>query len=658
MALPVPVASMIAAPASGPAPGLTPFIVFNVFAYGAKGDGVTDDTAAIQAAVNAAGSGGVVWFPGGYTYLVASGPITLAPGYTRWVTLWGYGATIALTNTCRTFLYFSKTVDYCTFQNIAVYGFNVDASAVNSFPGGSQHAIAIGPVISNTYETRINFNHIRIRDLTGVAAANLLSATYIRYWIAIITSQANHGASEPTTNTVNDVLIQNCTFTGAEYGFIVGGLGNAGSFADYNMTFDSVGIENCSHDTGAVSNLGQISANFQIGSRAAGGKAWIRNCYGANSGDVGVEIDNTDWCVVENVTILDPHFTAFLFTNFVAPQNPDLQWMVWKNCHARYVNQTFVQTAFSLTNQLAIALGRISFIGCSYYKNSAYVFQNNVGDAFHFPTLTFVEIEIQDFNYVSEGTVYNSGSNIDHYAIYVNSAGSRGIFKLTNLRYSVAGAISGGGNILEYMVIFAGGPLEVQVDGVEFNAAWTGQGNFSTLPFYLGQVGITMFGTFRRCFWNSFSSGDTAPRFFAFAGTANLSIPSGANILIYDMDLTGFPAGGTPYLFVTKPQNQDRIRITDPARNSGVVAVGASYTAQLGIDRFVQVTAAGQTITLPSPSHGFDWWIVVLNGSIGGGSTTIQSASGNINGAATQTLTGNYVSMRFCTIDGANWFTW
>lgn len=48
-------------------------IIFNVRDYGAVGDGVTDDTAAIQAALTATPGGGILFFPNGYYLVTGSG---------------------------------------------------------------------------------------------------------------------------------------------------------------------------------------------------------------------------------------------------------------------------------------------------------------------------------------------------------------------------------------------------------------------------------------------------------------------------------------------------------------------------------------------------------------------------------------------------------
>lgn len=62
--------------------------------FGAVGDGVTNDTAAIQAAIAAAGTDGTVFFPPGLDYLVSLDEIVFAgPG------VMGIGATLKVTET-------------------------------------------------------------------------------------------------------------------------------------------------------------------------------------------------------------------------------------------------------------------------------------------------------------------------------------------------------------------------------------------------------------------------------------------------------------------------------------------------------------------------------------------------------------------------------
>jgi hypothetical protein len=62
--------------------------VLDVRAFGAKGDGVTDDTAAIQRAVTASANGTLL-FPSGYTFLLSDDIDVLNP-----ITITGYGSTV------------------------------------------------------------------------------------------------------------------------------------------------------------------------------------------------------------------------------------------------------------------------------------------------------------------------------------------------------------------------------------------------------------------------------------------------------------------------------------------------------------------------------------------------------------------------------------
>jgi parallel beta-helix repeat protein len=64
--------------------------VANVVAYGAVGDGATDDAAAIAAAVAAVGDGGTVLFPPGKAYFITNGVLVNVDR----LTILGYGATL------------------------------------------------------------------------------------------------------------------------------------------------------------------------------------------------------------------------------------------------------------------------------------------------------------------------------------------------------------------------------------------------------------------------------------------------------------------------------------------------------------------------------------------------------------------------------------
>lgn len=65
---------------AGQLPAPVGWLIATDTVYGAKGDGTTDDTAAIQSALDAAGTGGVVYLPAG-TYRT-SAPLVIPPGVT------------------------------------------------------------------------------------------------------------------------------------------------------------------------------------------------------------------------------------------------------------------------------------------------------------------------------------------------------------------------------------------------------------------------------------------------------------------------------------------------------------------------------------------------------------------------------------------------
>ena len=119
---------------------------FSVDTYGAKGDGTTDDSAAIQAAIDAACvSGGVVCFTGGKTYLVEATlniPITADH-----VTLTGYGAFIqgAVNDSIIRISDLTSENDHAT--NINILGLTINGSGYTDTQYPLQNGVEINSII-------------------------------------------------------------------------------------------------------------------------------------------------------------------------------------------------------------------------------------------------------------------------------------------------------------------------------------------------------------------------------------------------------------------------------------------------------------------------------------------------------------------------------
>ena len=151
---------------------LIPF--FNVKAYGAVGNNSSDDTASIQAAINAAGLvGGIVFFPAG-TYKI-TGKLTLISG----ITIQGISDQYDLPSpTCminqtgsNQDIFYGNDVGQVTFKNICLQG------------TGSGTGIGIDLVrTSNANNRYFQFQDVYIRNTggDGIYATNMIVSNFTR----------------------------------------------------------------------------------------------------------------------------------------------------------------------------------------------------------------------------------------------------------------------------------------------------------------------------------------------------------------------------------------------------------------------------------------------------------------------------------------------
>lgn len=183
---------------------------YNVKEYGATGDGTTNDSAAIQAAITAAiaGKGGTVWFPAGI-YRCSSG-FTIPGG----ILLQGAGSPAASSGTTQAFvqLWHDFNGDFITWsdQNASgvVMGGGIDRIAlVQNFgsSGGAVcgKAITVTAPASGSVQAWMRFTNMQVEQFSSTApwtyclyADGTASATQLRdWWFSEVRMAAGAGAT-------------------------------------------------------------------------------------------------------------------------------------------------------------------------------------------------------------------------------------------------------------------------------------------------------------------------------------------------------------------------------------------------------------------------------------------------------------------------------
>lgn len=420
----------------------------NVLDFGATGDGVTNDTAAIQAAIDFASAAGIsIYFPAG-TYSIVPATVQVWEGagdlYVAFVMrsnmhLWSdKNATIKLANNCSTLaspkqlaMFFSNS----QLSNLSFCGLTMDMNGLNnlmspnapaSFARANQAMIffsgTIGGVAARGDNGRIDscqFLNTPGVTCIGLGQSNSVGVTISSNWWITNCLFKNNGLDTDDHSSIyalaNNVVIQNNTFT-ADTMWPNGVSGNSGSYVAYEVHGANQRFVN------------NLVRNYYQG-------MWV-------STNQSSDCDNI---IIANNTFSPVKFAAIDFFRFSASESIISKVIIDSNTVglddtvqsgivadlkvAIQINASFTLRDISITNNLCSKIGTTkasAFVNLGVplnvagQKHTNIVIKNNLAFGFTFGVfvttttngLGYVEVSDNSFvNFTSQG-VYSSPSGV------------------------------------------------------------------------------------------------------------------------------------------------------------------------------------------------------------------------------------------------------